>query len=359
MPTEQEILKLIRALVPNSKKYLHDDAAIIEDGFIVTTDTLVENTHFIVQTPRRGVSTKSSTKMLHRGVSTPQEIGWKAMAVNLSDIAAMGGKPLYALVSLSLPKNIKIKWIKNLYKGILTCAKEYKTQIIGGNLTRSKEINITITVIGKSPVQTPRRGVSTKSSTKMLRRGVSTKSSTKMLRRGVSTKSSTKMPRRGVSTTRSNAKPGDLVFTTGAFGDAAAKNYKTKTLPQIELGQKIIRVCLKHIPALMDASDGLVDCLIQISNESKIKIIVDEEKIPLSKALTLTHKHLNTSHLALYGGEDYELVGTASKEDCKKLSKLKGIKIIGEVLKGNGAFLKQKNNRVVKLDVKKAFKHFK
>ena len=96
MPIEQEILKVIRNIVPNSRKYLFDDAAIIEKDLIITTDTLVENTHFTLKT------------------YTAEEIGWKAMAVNLSDIAAMGGKPLYALISLSLPKNVKIKWIENL-----------------------------------------------------------------------------------------------------------------------------------------------------------------------------------------------------------------------------------------------------
>ena len=300
MPTEQEILKAIRKIIPDSKRYLFDDAAIIEKDLIVTTDTLVENTHF-VQTPRRGISTTKT--------STPEEIGWKAMAVNLSDIAAMGGKPLYALVSLSLTKNIKIKWVEDLYKGLISCAKKYKTQIIGGNLTRSKEINITITIIGKTLVETPQRGAST----------------------------------------RSTAKPGDLVFATGTFGDAAFKNYKIKIFPQINLGQKIVHLTKRA--ALMDASDGLADCLIQIADQSQVKIIVDEEKIPVSK-------NVNSLDIALYGGEDYQLVGTASEITCKKLVKIKGIKIIGKVIKGKGAFLKQNNRTIVKLDMKKAFKHF-
>ena len=333
MPTEQEILKVIRKIVPNSKSYLFDDAAIVacprqvrlrrKKNLIVTTDTLVENTHFILKT------------------YTPEEIGWKAMAVNLSDIAAMGGKPLYALVSLSLPKKIVraglapahlLTWIKRLYKGLINCAKKYKTQIIGGNLAKSREINITITVIGK------------------------------IVRVGLKPTRTKSAP----IGKRSNAKPGDLVFTTGTFGDTAAQNYKTKIFPQINLGQKIVRACLKHAPALMDASDGLADCLIQISNQSNVKIIVDEEKIPVAAGFSATGRPASggkpaaTSplHLALYGGEDYQLVGTASEFDCKKLMKLKGIKIIGKVIKGKGAFLKQNNNKVVKLDMKKTFKHF-
>ncbi len=283
MPTEQEILKVIRKVIPNAKKYLFDDAAIIEKDLIVTTDTLVENTHFTLKT------------------YSPYEIGWKAMAVNLSDIAAMGGRPLYALVSLSLPKDISLLWIKNLYRGIISCAKKYKTQIVGGNLARAKEINITITIIGKAVVKAGLKPASTGK--------------------------------------RSNAKPNDLVFASGTFG-----NPLKKPIPQIELGQKIVN--LSKRVSLMDASDGLADCLIQIAKESKVKIIVDEDKIPISKTM---------KKAALYGGEDYQLVGTTSQNDCKKIQK---IKIIGKVVKGKGAFLKQKNNKLVKLDMKKAFKHF-
>ena len=284
MSTEQQILNLIRKITPGSRKHLHDDAAIVETNLIVTTDTLVENTHFTLKS------------------YTPYEIGWKALAVNLSDIAAMGSKPLYALVSLSLPKSTSLWWIRELYKSINNCAKKYKTQIIGGNLTRSKEVNITITLIGKLI--------------------------------------SSKIGK------RSNAKPGDVVFATGTFGNAVKK-----PIPQIELGQKIVRACLKHAPALMDSSDGLADCLIQIANESKVKITVEELKIPVLKKIP--------TNLALYGGEDYQLVGTVSKIDWEKLKKIKRIKIIGEVVKGKGAYLKQSNRKLVKLDMKKGFSHFK
>lgn len=281
MPTEQQILKLIRKAVPNSRRYLHDDAAIIKNNFVVTTDTMQENTHFTLKT------------------YTPFEIGYKALAVNLSDIASMGAKPIYALVSLSLPKNIKLNWIKKLYKGLITCTKKYKTQIIGGNVCGSKEINITITVIG-------------------------------IVGAGL-------QPAR-----RSNAKAGDVVFATGTFG-----NPLKKPTPQIVLGQKLVKLA-KRV-ALMDSSDGLADCLIQISKGSNVKIIVEEDKIPKGK---------NSLAQALYIGEDYQLVGTASVNDCKKLEKLKGISIIGRVVKGKGAYLKQKNGDLVKLSTVKSFSHF-
>lgn len=312
MNKEQQILKEIRKVIPNSKKYLFDDCALIEKDLVVTSDTIVEDIHFDLRNYK------------------PKEIGWKALAVNLSDIASMGAKPLYALVSLSLPKNIDLRFTKELYSGIQTCAKKYKTQVIGGNLTSSKEISITITLIGK-----------------------------------------TKNP-----ALRKNARPGDLVFCTGTFGDAAAeylllksdtgtchdKNLLVKTLkmpiPQIDLGQKIVSSCTRV--SMMDASDGLADCLIQISNESNVKIIIDENKIPTSKDFKSACKTLKKDPLmlSLYGGEDYQLVGTISKNDYKKIKKFKSIKIIGEVVKGKSAFLKQKNSKLVKLSMNKSFHHF-
>jgi thiamine-monophosphate kinase len=135
------------------------------------------------------------------------------------------------------------------------------------------------------------------------------------------------------------------------------KKHKCPT-PQINLGQKIIK-STKRV-TLMDASDGLADCLIQISNESNVKIVIDEGKIPVSKDFLKACKILkkNSISLALYGGEDYELVGTASKKDIEKNKKIKSLKIIGEVLKGSGSFLKTCDKKLVKLDMKKGFKHF-
>ncbi len=332
MSKEQEILQEIRKVIPNSRKYLFDDCALIEKDLIITSDTIVENIHFDLKNYK------------------PDEIGWKAMAVNLSDIASMGGKPLYSLVSLSLPKKVNLKFIKELYKGIQFCAKKYKTQIIGGNLTSGKEISLTITLIGK--VKNP--------------------------------------------ALRNNARSGDLVFCTGNFGSAAAgysviaskakrshkapsankdcfvasapqnsksilkflKSLKTP-IPQIEIGQKFVSIC-KRV-CMMDASDGLADCLIQMSDQSNVKITVDENKIPLSNELKSICKSLKKDPLllSLYGGEDYQLVGTISKNDYKKIKNLKNIKIIGEVRKGKNAFLKQKNNKLVKLSMKKIYAHFK
>jgi len=169
---------------------------------------------------------------------------------------------------------------------------------VGGNLARGNEINITITIVGKTL--------------------------------------SKKIGK------RSNAKSGDLVFVTGIFGNSIKK-----PMPQVELGQEIVRLT-KRV-ALMDSSDGLADCLIQIANESRVKMVIDEEKIP---------KQRNLLNLALYSGEDYQLVGTASVNDCKKLKKINGISIIGRVEKGNGSYLKQTSSRLVKLDMKKSFRHF-
>lgn len=308
MPSEKEILQIIKTMLPKSKKHLSDDAAILSFGkkqLVFTTDTIVEDTHFRLKTYK------------------PEEIGWKALAINLSDIAAMGGNPLYALVSISTPKNISTTWIKNLYSGINNCAKKYKTGIIGGNLTKSKQISISITLIGE--LVKNKAGL------------------------------------------RTNAKPNDVVFATGRFGESAEGllllsknkapwnkkaierkliNKHKKPIPRIKEGQNIISS--SNRVALMDASDGLADCLIQIAKESKVRIEVAENKIP---------KHKNTPlERALYGGEDYELVGTCSEKDARSIN---GINIIGRVYKGSGAYIELEKGRKLKFKEEKVFKHFK
>lgn len=313
MISEQEVLKIIKKIIPKSNHYLKDDVAIINlngKKIIYTTDTITENTHFTLKSYK------------------PDEIGYKAMSVNLSDIASVGGTPKYALVALSIPKNLSGSFIQELYTGIQNCAKRFKTQIIGGNISRSKELSITITLIGEVNKNT------------------------------------------GL---RSNAKAGDIVFVSGNFGDSSAGLYclnkkitdyhlllEKQKLPEpkVNLGKKISSLISKF--SLMDASDGLADCLIQIARESKVKVTIFEESIPISKELISFCKRykFNPLNFALYGGEDYELVGTTNKNNFNKLKKSIQIKAIGVVTSGNSAYLKQKNNKLVKLNIRKSYQHF-
>lgn len=311
MSREYKILNYIRSLVRNPNKYLFDDCAVFgngDNGYCVTTDTVVEGVHFFYNIRANSLLNYS-----------PLEIGWKSLAVNLSDIASMGAKPLYVLVALSVPKQCSDNFVKNLYLGIVQCAKKYNAQIIGGNITSSKELSITITVIGQN---------------------------------------------QKIIAKRKNAKVNDVVFMCGSHGLAGlaykqlimgSQKINKKILrklkmpePQVREGKRIVSLC-KRV-AMMDSSDGLGDCLVQISKQSKVKIIVDESEVCLKNKL-------DSLEMVLYSGEDYGLVGTVSNTDWKKINRIKGVKKIGLVEKGSGAYVRMRNSRLVKIDKMKIFQH--
>lgn len=114
-----------------------DDAAILKvpphENLIVTTDCLIENVHFTLKT------------------TSPRQLGWKSLAVNLSDIASMGGVPLYGFISIAIPSHIDEAWIKEFYRGIKKCSDKFNVVIAGGDTSRSPhELMINVVIIGQS-----------------------------------------------------------------------------------------------------------------------------------------------------------------------------------------------------------------
>jgi thiamine-monophosphate kinase len=129
---EQGLLKLIQPYcLPNT---IGDDGAILHPpaGFklVVTTDVLVDGVHFSDRT------------------TTPFDVGWRSVAANLSDLAAMGAVPLGITVGLSLPPNLPVVWLEQLYGGMQACLERYGTGIVGGDLTRSSVTTVAITALG-------------------------------------------------------------------------------------------------------------------------------------------------------------------------------------------------------------------
>lgn len=313
-----------RIFQQNVKVAIGDDAAIYESshGFhqVVCVDTMVEGVHFI------------------RNLSSPFEIGYKALAVNVSDIAAMSAIPLYYFISLAVPSNWNEDDLIEIYEGMKKLSEEYKMDLLGGDtVSTSDKLVITVTVIGE--VEEDRK------------------------------------------TLRSNAKNEDIVFVTGTIGDSAAglaillgqtsihneslkmfftEKHKTP-IPQVKAGRLIGN--LKRA-SLNDISDGLASELNEISEASHVGITIDEDALPLSDELLTLQATSLLQDWALYGGEDYELVGTTSpdsweklKQDCNKL----GIKItkIGFVDSSHKeVMLKSKNQEYIKLK-KSGYNHFK
>ncbi|MQF83089.1 thiamine-phosphate kinase [SAR202 cluster bacterium AD-802-E10_MRT_200m] len=268
-----------------------DDAAVWSLGNeieLFTTDTMVENVHF---------STENSTW---------QDIGWKALAVNISDIAAMGGVPKYAAITLGLPPSTQVESMIDLYKGIQECGLRYNTTIIGGDMVSSQTTFITIGLTGITS---------------------------------------------GPFLCRAAARTGDRIAVTGNLGSSSAglrlinENLQlnlrdSKTLrqahlrpqPRLQEGQTLLNLGVK---TAMDVSDGLIADLAKLCLASAKCATVWSNALPIASEVWRTFPS-ESIDLALSGGEDYELLFTAPQEIIDKVIKQLSIKvsIIGEILEG-------------------------
>ncbi len=228
-----------------------DDCALIsrQGPSVVTTDALVEGVHFTRQ-------------------FTFEDIGHKALAVNLSDLAAMGAKPTWFTVALGLPEDVEAAHLKKLGKGMAALAKAHDAELVGGNVTRASQLSITITASGSLE---------------------------------------------GAPLLRSGARPGDALYVSGPLGDAAAgleginplTPAQRRPTPHLAFGQRARRLC----SAAIDISDGLAQDLSHLCRASKVAAELDSAAIPVSDALLdFAGSRKAALRYALTGGEDYVLL---------------------------------------------------
>ena len=260
-----------------------DDAAALKLSssslLLATTDMLLEGVHFDL----------SYTDFY--------SLGWKSAAVNLSDIAAMGGVPRFCLTSLGIPSSVSVEQVKDFYRGFRAVLRAYRTLLVGGDTCSSrKDFVINVVVLGESE-------------------------KTKIV-------------------TRAGAKAGDRIFVTGTLGDSAAGLDLLRTAAgrkgQEAWRKKLIQKHLRPVPrvawgrmiaiakcahAMIDISDGLSSDLAHICDESGVGAHIIAEEIPFSRSLLAASDKLGKSPLyyALSGGEDYELLFTVPPAKAKKL----------------------------------------
>jgi thiamine-monophosphate kinase len=275
------IARLTRGLRATSDQLLGigDDCAILDlhapTLLLATSDSQVEGVHFTLTT------------------STPEQIGRKALAVNLSDIAAMGGEPRYALVSLILPPTLPLATLDSIYAGLRRQADDFATTIVGGNISgsgSSETLIIDITLLGTIE--------------------------------------------RGHALLRSGAQPGDTICVTGTIGDSAAGLFtllhphqslpstdvafvrsRCRTpQPRIPEGRVLSQLGPAIITAMLDISDGLSGDLTHLCERSHVGARIHHAQIPLSPAIQTIAQHSEQDALewALHGGEDFELLFTVS-----------------------------------------------
>ena len=301
-----------------------DDCAVIRGAddrdWLVTTDALLEGAHF------------------SRQWCDPATLGWKSLAVNMSDIAAMGGWPRFYLVALGLPGDFSAQDAEMIYSGMREMAKESKAILIGGDTMASPSgVVLSITVIGNIPRQRV------------------------LYRKGAS--------------------PGDVIYVTGALGGSAlglaclkkgrcgdlADRFIRRHLhprPRLEAGQKLASSGM--VTAMIDISDGLLSDLGHIAQESSVGFELQAPLVPLEETLDELAPKLGEQALtlALSGGEDYELLFTVRTDRADEFETgLKtelecGATRIGIVVTdvGTQVVLDGKGN-VIKLECK-GFEHF-
>jgi thiamine-monophosphate kinase len=315
---ERDLISAIRKEFSKTKKNvllgIGDDTAVVRAGrrpCLLTTDLLIEDVHFIAA--------------LH----SPFLLGRKALNVNLSDIAAMGGRPRFALLGLALRPSAGTSWLKEFFRGFKAAAQAAGVALVGGDISGAQKIAVSVTVIGEARY---------------------------VIR-------------------RSGARPGDLIFVSGCLGDAAAglrllrrghrsarSRYASVLLrafldptPQLDLGQALSR--RKLATAMIDTSDGLSTDLHHLCEESRTGALVELASLPLSPALRLYEKA--PLELALHGGEDYRLVFTTASDNLPRIAGLQkkfGLRRIGTMTRDRGIFLVDDKGRKRSLEIK-GFEH--
>lgn len=264
-----------------------DDTAAFEsdaDTYLFTTDAMVEGVHFTRET------------------LSWEDVGWKVMAVNVSDVAAMGGEPRYAVVTLGLPAEFSVSDLEALYEGALSMAEEGEFAIVGGDMVKSPVVFVSVALVGRI---------------------------------------------RPAPMTRDVASPGDLVAVTGPLGSSAGglallqgeEGTKNDALleahrrpkPHLNEGRILLD---EGVSCAMDVSDGLTADLGKLCLASGVSARVYSHRLPMLEALS-NNFHESCLEKALTGGEDYVLLFTAPKGKIKRvIYRIPGAAVIGEIVDG-------------------------
>ncbi len=300
-PGEFELIdRLVKGLRMTRRTILGpgDDCAILAPSKrpqLFTIDSMLEDVHFRI------------------AWGPPEKLGAKALAVNLSDIAAMGGTPTACVINLAIRQGLDARFFDRLYSGLREVAARYNTDVAGGNITRADRLAITIALLGETSVGVTRRDL---------------------------------------------ARAGDDIFVTGTVGDSsaglailnrkltvrgAARTFLLERhlnpTPRIEAGLALAK--LRAVPAAIDISDGLLQDLGHILKRSRVGAEIDATAIPVSAEYRAAMGDDLT--LALGGGEDYELLFcTRPALSEQALTRALGVPVhrIGRIVKGSQTLIR-------------------
>jgi thiamine-monophosphate kinase len=302
-----------------------DDCAVLRPAagmdLLLTTDTQEEGIHF------------------RRDWASPEDIGWRCLAVNVSDIAAMGGSPVGAVVALSIPPALEVAFVEALYDGMQAVAQRYDCPVVGGNISqRADTLSVTITVAGQVPC--------------------------------------------GQSVYRSGAQVGDDIWVTGDLGGAKA-GLEVLSRPEAMVGLRTAEVLARyrrpqprlyeaqylrqqgHIHSLLDISDGLSSDLRHVCEASGVGAELDAAAIPMTQEVQHIARALQVDPLqfALHGGEDFELCLTAPPGSIGRIQEAFTRRFhcplvhVGTIQPGHGVQLRLPHGEVMPLPAR-GYDHF-
>ncbi len=239
-----------------------DDAAVFADGLVASTDLLVEGVHF------------------RRTTAALADIGWKALAVNLSDLAAMGATPRGALVGLTVGPGWSNDDLVTVYEGVGACAEAFRCPIVGGDVSRGPSLALAVTVLGHAAAPAP--------------------------------------------VLRSGARPGDVLVVSGALGGSEAGRHllerdgatadvalalrHRRPVPRFDVAATLVG----RASAMLDVSDGVASDARRLAEASGVRVVVDLDALPLQAGVADLARSLGRQPgaFAAVGGEDYELLAT-------------------------------------------------
>ena len=321
---EHLLLKRLQRYCP--AEVVGDDGAILttdpQKSLVVTTDVLVDEIHFSDRT------------------TSAYDVGWRATAANLSDLAAMGATPLGITVGLSLPGDKQVSWVEELYRGMADCLNLYSTPIVGGDICRSQVVTVSITALGEVH---PLRPI-----------------------------------------LRSSARPGDAILVTGLHGlsrgglellldPCQEKNLNStesrrliethqKPLPRLDILPYLAQIPADIAIAGMDSSDGLADAISQICKSSGVGATIDLSNLTIYSGLIKLAGLDKAREWLFYGGEDFELVLCLPVNFATQLVEQLGndTAIIGTVTSTTDIVIADKSNsgEPTRLNINKIFQHF-
>lgn len=322
--SEQGVFGCLQAKVDDElREHFKDDAYVSPTGLIISTDVLVDGRH------------------VNQAWSSPADIGWKAAAVSLSDIASCGGRPMGLTVGLALPAATSAAFVNDFYDGLMACLQAYGGQLLGGDTVASPTLTVTTTAIGQLEKNT--------------------------------------QPGR-----RFQAKPGDQLWCCGHHGMSHAglqafqqgiqgvteeKRSHCRPIPKvtegIEVAKRMAMVAPGQPYALTDTSDGLADGVLNIAEASQVTCEIDAQAIAIhpkvgqwceSHVVEHDNSDLLSSalHTTLYGGEDFGLLAALPPS----MTPSGDWSLIGRVLPGEGSAYVVVDGKTAPLTRAKTYQHF-